>query len=263
MNSTNTKLTKNALFIHSVATVTRSMLEDAQSMRQKDPSLFIMAHVAETHDVELRARKMFGGSSIEVLKVHNLLNKHTLLVHGGNLSDHDKELVKQSGATIVHCRSSNIAVGDGTADICELIRRWNIPVCIATDGYVTSGTMDVLDEARKCYEHMCLTSSNEACLSPQEMLDMITVNAAQALGLGCLVGSIEQGKRADLVLVKPLEGEQNLTNSLFRGDYEIYGVVVSGKLLVHNNKLMVGDEQKILTDYAHAVATVRTQITTQ
>jgi len=186
------------------------------------------------------------------------------VVHGSNMSDHDKELVKQSGATVAHCLSSNMTVGDGTSDICELAGKWNIPICIATDGYVTSGTMDVLEEARRCYRYLRTQSGEYKRLYSQDVLDMITCNAAKALGLEDIVGSIEQGKRADLVLFKKVGNGQDPVDNLISGKMsEIVGVVVAGTLVVHNNKLTHEDEQKIATDYADAIAAVQNDISTR
>lgn len=101
-SSADLALTRPALFIHSLATVTANMLRDAQNLRLADPSLFLMAHVAETQDVETRANSLFRGTSIETLHKFGLLNLNTLLIHGSNMTKSDKELIRKSGATLLN-----------------------------------------------------------------------------------------------------------------------------------------------------------------
>lgn len=249
-------LTRPALFVHSLATVTSDMLRDAQNLRLADPSLFLMVHVAETHGVEARANSLFGGTSIETLHKFGLLNLNTLLIHGSNMTKSDKELVRKSGATLAHCLSSNLAVGDGTANIAELTKESGVQVCIATDGYATSKTYDVLEEARRCYKYHTNNSTKHE-LTCQDYLDMITCKAAHAIGFSNSIGSIEPGKRADLVLLKIKNNERDVVCSIIEGgEIEIAGVVIGGTLTVWNSALVCADEEKINSDYVEAIRAV-------
>lgn len=95
---------------------------------------------------------------------------------------------------------------------------------------------------------------------------MITCNAAHATGFSNSIGSIESGKRADIVLLKIKNNELDVdvVRSIIEGgDVEIAGVVIGGALTVWNNALMCTDEEKINSDYVEAIRAVKRDLANQ
>lgn len=253
-------LTRPALFIHSLGTVTEEILSIARDLKKKHGDLLIMAHVAETKKVEAEAKKRFDLTSVQTLQKYGLLDEQSLLVHGNNLSLGDIPLIRHAGASLVHCLSSNLRVADNVADIRSLMQR-GIPVSIATDGVTTAGTFSVLSEARRCYLYHN-KSREKQNISAQETLDMITINPARALGMPDVIGSIESGKKADFVFLRaPLYSTSQVINDLLSDDSMVVeGVMAGGKKLLWNNKPLIEREKEIVDTFFRVVENVRADI---
>ncbi len=217
-----------------------------------------MAHVAETRKVESKTNEEFGMSSVSVLKKYNLLNNRTLLIHGNNLLKEDMELIRKSGAYIIHCLSSNLSTADGTVDLTQM-KIEQIPACIATDGFVTSGTFSVLSEARKSFLFHNKNSAATPIVSSQEIFDMITINPARVLGIQKKAGSIEVGKRADLVFFKCDSASiQDPINYLIeKTSLDVDSVIVGGKKILWRQKFQSLDDAKINENYLKVIAQVK------
>lgn len=257
----NPHFSRPAIFIHSLGTVSETMLKEAQRLKSRDRDLIVMAHVGETAKVEARAKNQFDLSSVEALARYDLLDAKTLLIHGNHLSPRDKTLIKQSAASVVHCLSSNLSTADKVADVADLMRL-NIPVCIATDGMATSGTFSVLSEARNCRAYHNDRAGSEL-LTAQKALDMITLDPAQALGLSAERGSIVPRKNADLIFFKKEKQFTYETPSdiLLNLPEQPDHVMVGGKWLIRDKNVLSLDEQRIEMDFARTVEAVRRDLT--
>lgn len=257
----NRLITHTALFIHSLGTVSDEILSRTRDLRKRYTSLLIMVHVAETKKVEVEAKKRFGLTSVQTLQKYDLLNERTLLVHGNNLSPEDVSLICHSKSPLVHCLSSNLRVADNTADIWSLMQK-GIPVSIATDGAATAGTFSVLSEARRCYSYHNRFHGEEHCIPAQEILDMITINPAKALGMSAEIGSIEPTKKADIIFLRKNSFAVNQpANHLLMDDSIIVeGVIIGGKQLLWKNELLIRGESEITTNFFSVIEKVKSDI---
>jgi 5-methylthioadenosine/S-adenosylhomocysteine deaminase len=182
-------------------------------------ALPISIHVAETHDevslflrgegplaVVRRAVRLPAPdpkrTPLRYLDECGLLGPRTLLIHGVHLSDSDLDIIAQRGCALVTCPTSNAKLGSGIARVGAWHRR-KIPVCIATDSPASGESFDLFEEMRRfVLLQRALTGETEG-LSAEDVLQMVTVNPAKALGMQDLVGSIRNGLSADFVLVDP------------------------------------------------------------
>lgn len=250
--------TRPALFIHSLATVSKEMLLVAGRIKKNHPNLPIMVHVAETKQTELAVKRRFKQTSVQTLSTYNLLDKHTLLIHANNLSQKDTVTIKDAGASIIHCLSSNLRVADNTPNIKALMNA-GIPVSIATDGVATAGTFSMLGEAQRCYRYHNGLQLNNHHVSAQAIFDMITINPARVLGISKEVGSIEPNKRADLVLFKKESYYQNTSihQLLLNDALTVAMVILNGKIIITQNKFIANKEDAIVRAYQHVVDRVQ------
>lgn len=213
-----------AIFIHSLDTTDASLLKEVSRLSSKNSKMRIMIHVGETAHSVQRVKERYGKGEINVLDEFGLLGHQTLLVHGNHLSDDDLSKIAVKGSSLAHCLSSNMSTADKTLDLDSALMR-GINVTVATDGVVTGSDFSVLREAGTAYRyHNRFLQSGG--IPAQTFLDMITTNAASALGLQENVGSLEVGKGADLVLIEPPLG-------LKRGSIE--------HLLHYSNLIRVSD----------------------
>ena len=155
--------------------------------------LHVSETVAENDDVAKRYQK----SPVEVLESSGMLSRHVVYGHGVHLSDHDLELTKGAGAAIAHCPGSNMKLGSGLIDLSRL-HQAGITVGLGTDGCSSSNDLDMW-QAMRMAAHVQAITSSPARVSASNIFAAATRDAAKALMIDHLVGSVEVGKRADLI----------------------------------------------------------------
>lgn len=135
---------------------------------------------------------ILGTTPVSYLDSLRLLDPSCLLIHAVHLSEEDLEIVAKSGARIAHCPRSNAHLGVGRAPL-KAIRDHNIPVGLGTDSLASNDSLSLWDEIRFAHQ------AHSGLLSPPEWVSMATIEGAQALGLDGEIGTLESGKRADLI----------------------------------------------------------------
>lgn len=208
-------------------------------------------HVAETQaeiDMELASR---GLRHIEWLQSLGALGPDVQLVHSVWLTDDELDLIQQSGAVVVHCPVSNMYLASGVARVPEMRRR-GIPVALATDGPGSNNNQDMMEVLKTtCLLHK-VNSLNAMILLPEDALWMACRGGATAFGQPDLIGSLEVGKKADVVLVdlntplampvhKPVSA---LVYNLAARDVDT--VIVDGRVLMRGKRMVVVDEAALL-----------------
>ena len=252
-----TKLSYPALFIHSLNTIDLALIKNVKEILNIYPETRLILHVMETKKQEREIINKFRKSSIEFLYQRGLLTDKTILIHGNWIKNADIKLVKKCRASIVHCLSSNLKVADKTLNLNKIIKN-EIKSCIATDGLITSGTFSVLDEAKKCFVYHNINQKNS--ISFQKIFDMITIDAAKVLGLENIIGSIEKGKKADIVFIKKEIADENVIKMIINGKHEIYGVILDGKLKMWDKRMLMIDEKKIISKFRTLTKRIKEEI---
>jgi len=195
-------------------------------------------------------RALKGRDEIQYFDEVGILAGDLRIAHGVWLTGDHLERLSRCRFSVVHCPSSNLKLGSGLADVVG-IRRAGIPVGLATDGAACSNSLDALAEIRLAALLQQLRNG-PGSLSGLEALRMATSEGARALGLGAEIGSIEPGKRADLLVLR------GATLGLFAGpasdphDRVVYGatrsavrhVLVDGRPLVEDGRLTRIDRQE-------------------
>ena len=186
-----------AVTVRFAPTSTEAQLEMAGALCRADPSLYMQTHVAENRD-ELRwVAELFpqARSYLDVYASHGLLNPRSVLAHGIWLDDADRALLRDSGAQIAHCPSSNLFLGSGLFDW-HRAQREGVAVSVASD--VGGGTsLSMLRTLAEGYKVQAMAGHR---LSAWTALHGATRGAAVALGLGDEIGGLEVGQTADLCL---------------------------------------------------------------
>lgn len=155
-------------------------------------NLPFITHCAEGFDKETQ-------SAIKRLEKVKCLDDHDVLVHCIGFSDEDIKKVQKVGATIVWCPGSNMYMFNVTCKIRKILEA-KINVCIGTDS-THSGTANILEEIRWAREMYSKMYGEE--ISPEMLFKLVTINPARAFRMQHKIGSIEIGKLADLLLIKP------------------------------------------------------------
>jgi 5-methylthioadenosine/S-adenosylhomocysteine deaminase len=129
------------------------------------------------------------------------LGPDMLIVHAVQVNSDDIATLADSGSAVAHCPRSNLQLRCGRAPVAEM-KDAGISVGLGTDSLASNDSLDMFAEMRAAVEVSGARGGREASLRPGTVLRMATLDGAQALGWGHLVGSLEMGKRADVVVVR-------------------------------------------------------------
>ena len=214
--------------------------------------LLIHTHGAEQLEEVRRVREATGLGSLEYLHKLGLAGPRLRLAHAVHLAPAERDLLSESGTHVLHCPSSNLKLGSGVAPIGEYLER-HVPVSVGADGAACNNNLDALREARLA-ALLQKPLFGPAALPARQALELITISAARALGLEQFIGSLEPGKRADLVeidLERPhsLPGGDPFSRIIYsaeRGD--IVRVFFDGEVVVENGTVLFCDPAEVEAD---------------
>ncbi len=159
----------------------------------------IHTHASENPGEVALVRQRFGKDNIFVLDELGLLGDHTCIAHCIHLSPEERHLLAARGAHVCHCPSSNLKLASGIASIPELVAA-GVSVALGADGAPCNNNLDGFLELRLA-ALLHKPRSGPRTLPAPEVVRMATLGGARALGLAEQVGSLELGKRADMIAV--------------------------------------------------------------
>jgi 5-methylthioadenosine/S-adenosylhomocysteine deaminase len=157
-------------------------------------------HLSETLSEVEDWRKTHGMPVIPWVKKQGLFDAHVLAAHCVHVDEGEMRTLRNAGAGVSHNPSSNLKLGSGVAPVTKMLDL-GLTVGIGTDGAASNNDLDMFEEIRLTALLAKGTTGNPTALPAQQALLMATRMGAAALGLGEVTGSIEPGKRADLILV--------------------------------------------------------------
>ncbi len=158
-------------------------------------------HVHESrHEVE-ESLKLHGMRPLARLHRLGLVNPGLIAVHAIHLDASDIALLATEGASVAHNPTSNMKLASGDAPIAELLDQ-GVNLGLGTDGAASNNRLDILQEMRHAALLGKLTANDAAVLDAHSLLRMATLGGAHGMGMGHLIGSIEQGKLADLCAIR-------------------------------------------------------------
>jgi len=216
-------------------------------------SLGITMHFAEVKEDVLQIRNEFNMSPAEYARYIQLLGPNTLLTHVIQVEDKDIQIIADSDSKIVHCPSSNMKLGSGFARIPEMLNR-GITVAIGTDGAMCNNSYDMIWEMKLAALIQMGYHGNPKIISAEEVLDMATTQGAKALSLEKQIGSIELGKKADIIIFDTKEpGWRPFYNPVSNLVYSVNGnsvetVIINGRIIMEKRELNTIDEKKLLKE---------------
>ena len=199
--------------IHGTYTVGPENLHAALKVSD-DYNALINIHAAETRAEQATIQERFGKRVIEHMSAKGILTPRTILAHCVHLNDVEIDLIRQKGAHISHNPASNLKLGSGIAPIPTYLQA-EIPVGLGTDGAVSGNDLDMWKAIRLAAVLHNGANEDALAVSAEQAVMMATRTGAQMLGLGDEVGSLETGKRADIILLNP---DQLHSIPVFRSD---------------------------------------------
>ncbi len=237
---------------HSTYLCAPELLKKAAATARENKSPIVI-HLAETENETALIKEKYGTTPVKFLADLGVLGPDLIACHCIHITEKDIQLLKKFDVKIAHCPESNMKLGSGTAPVPELIKQ-GICVSLGTDGCASNNDLDLfleMDTAAKL--HKVFTMNPEA-INAETALKMATINGAATLGLDKITGSLEVGKKADIIVVdnsKPhmipmYNPYSQLVYSANGGD--VSATIIDGNLVMKDRKILTMDIRKIMND---------------
>lgn len=241
-----------AIAPHAPYTVSPDHLKEAHAFAKRY-EVPLLIHVGENEDEVNAIRKKHGCTPVAYLDGLGVLDERVLAAHAVWTNGDDFKILAARKVGVAHCPQSNMKLASGTAPVPAMVKA-GVNVGLGTDGAASNNLLDMFREMDMAAKLHKLATKNAAALPAREALELATIRGARALGREKDLGSLEPGKLSDLILVRmdaphqaPLHNVQSqLVYATLGSDVET--VIVHGKLLMENRKLLTLDEPAILAE---------------
>lgn len=235
---------------HAVYSTTKGFLEKLIEVGH-DKNMMMHTHIQESRKEVADCINEHGKSPTEYLNDIGLFDLPTIAAHCVHTSEKDREILAKKNVSVANNPGSNLKLANGFAQVDEMIKA-GVNVALGTDGSASNNNLNMFEEMNLAA--LVNKGVNEDALSiPATMaVKMATINGAKALGIDNEVGTIEKGKRADLILIdidKPHYYPRfNLVASLAYSaqSSDVETVIVDGKILMEDYQLTNIDVEKVI-----------------
>ncbi len=222
----------------------------AAARKNKNP---IVIHLAETEEETALIKEKYGTTPVKFLADLGILGPDLIACHCIHITEEDIQLLKKFDVKIAHCPESNMKLGSGIAPVPELIKR-GICVSLGTDGCASNNDLDLFLEMDTTAKLHKIFTMNPEAINAETALKMATINGAVTLGLNKITGSLEVGKKADIIVIdtsKPhmvpmYNPYSHLVYSANGSD--VSATIIDGNLVMKDRKILKMNLWKIMDD---------------
>ncbi|MGQ9630985.1 MAG: 5'-deoxyadenosine deaminase [bacterium] len=245
-----------------VLSCTEELLKEVGELAKKY-GVGIHSHASENRkEAELMERKR-GARNILYFDELGLTGPSLRLAHCIWLNPQEMDVLARTGTKVLHCPSANLKLASGAAKVPEMIAR-GIDVSLGADGAACNNNLDMFVEMRLC-ALIQKPTYGPTSMRAGTVLEMATLGGAKALGLEGAIGSIEEGKRADVIVIdlnslhnQPSWGSDVISRLVYSaraGDVET--VIVDGNILMRDRVLTHIDEERLIQECNTSIRRVR------
>lgn len=214
--------------------------------------LLVHTHASENREEIALVQRLTGMSNLDYLASTGLATDRLCAAHCVWATDAEQGMMAERGVKVMHCPGSNLKLGSGIAPVVDMRRR-GITVSLGADGAACNNNLDMFQEMRLAATLQAVRYAPGA-LTARDALWMATREGARTLGLEHEIGSIEAGKRADLVLLQPaplhtapdLEPYSSIVYGMRASD--VRATWVDGACLVRDGQLVRDDEKALVAE---------------
>lgn len=231
---------------------TKKLLERVGTLAH-DRGVMIHTHASENRNECAIVENQTGLRNVIYLDSVGISGQHVVLAHCVHLDEAEFQTLLQTKTNVAHCPSSNLKLGSGIAEISKMLDR-GISVSLGADGAACNNRLDMFTEMRS----MALLQKalyGPEVLPAKQALSVATLGGARALGLESDIGSLEAGKRADVIVVNlnslhSMPHAKDLVSALvYSGQAsDVESVVIDGKIVMKDRKLLTVDEESVIAE---------------
>jgi 5-methylthioadenosine/S-adenosylhomocysteine deaminase len=225
----------------------------------------LIMHVSETESEVKQIKERYGKTPVKHLADLGVLTPNLVACHCVILKDEDINLLRQYDVKVAHNPESNMKLASGIAPIPELLKK-GICVSIGTDGCASNNNLDMfleMDTAAKLHK---VSTGDPTVMDAKTVLKMCTIDSARALGLSESIGSLEPGKKADLIIIDT--NKPHLTPMYHPESHLVYAakgsdvdsVIINGKIVMEDRELKFMDIETIMDNVRNIAAEICAKI---
>jgi 5-methylthioadenosine/S-adenosylhomocysteine deaminase len=235
---------------HSLFTCSPDLLLSANEMAARH-NVPLIIHVAETLRELEEIKQRYGVKPIEHMDSLGLLGPHLIAAHCVHLDEADLTIMAQNGAKIIHNPESNMKLASGVAPVPQMLSH-GIKVGLGTDGCASNNDLDLFTEMDMAAKLHKIQAMDPTVMDAVTVLRMATIEGARALGLDNITGSLEVGKKADVIVVDT--NRPHLTPMYNPYSHIVYSAtgtdvshsIINGRLVMEDRRLLTIDLNEIM-----------------
>jgi 5-methylthioadenosine/S-adenosylhomocysteine deaminase len=242
-------------------TLDEATLKQVRSVADREGAPVII-HLSETADEHKVAAEKYKTTPTQFLESIGFWGERTLAAHAVHVTPEDVAILARRKIGVSHNPESNMKLASGTAPVLGM-QRAGVTVGLGTDGAASNNDLDMFEAMRQAAFLHKLTSGDPRALPADLAIRMATIDGARALGMADRLGSLEPGKRADLIVVSMRSARQTplydpLSHLVYatRGD-DVRDVVVNGRIVMRDRRVLTLNEKAVLDAAAAWAAKVR------
>ncbi|MGH9942159.1 MAG: amidohydrolase family protein [Pyrinomonadaceae bacterium] len=248
----NHPLVTPAIAPHAPYTVSEAHLRNIAEFARRT-GVPVVTHIAETKKEVADVTRDHGASPVQYLARIGFLNERVIAAHTVHVTPEEIALLKRFGVGAVHNPQSNMKLASGVAPVPEMLRA-DLDLGLGTDGAASNNDLSMWEEMDTAAKLHKLASGDPRILTAEQALEMATIRGARALHLEREIGSLEEGKRADLIVVDLDSLNQtplyNIYSQLVYATKatNVRTAVIEGRIVMRDRRLLTLDEEAIKRD---------------
>ena len=242
---------------HSMYTLDAGSLKAARALADRT-HVPVLIHLSETADEGKTSEAAHQASPTRYLETLGFWGPRTIAAHGVWLSPDDMAILGKHQVSVSHNPESNMKLASGAAKVVAM-QQAGLVVALGTDGAASNNDLDMFEAMRQAAFLAKLQTGDPRAVPARKALEMATIDGARALGMDREIGSLEAGKRADVIAVSMTSPRQTpmydpLSHLVYvtRGD-DVRTTIVNGRVLMRDRKVLTLDQPRVLNE-ARALA---------
>jgi len=237
---------------HTPYTCSEKILRKVKEIAERH-NIPIIIHLAETEAEIQEMKDIYGKSPIEYLNDLKILGPNLIAAHCVHLNKKDLELLKNNDVKVVHNPECNMKLASGISPVPEML---NMGICVAlgTDGSASNNNLDLFQEMDTAAKLHKISKMDPSVMDAVTVVKMATIYGAKALGMEKIIGSLEVGKKADIIVLDTNKPHLvPLYNPFYSIVYSAIGAdviysIINGKVVMREKELVTLDIERIIKD---------------
>ena len=211
----------------------------------------LIIHLAETENELLQAKEIYGKRPVEHLYSLDILSPRLIASHCVHINDEDISLLSQNMVKVIHNPESNMKLASGIAPVPDMLSS-GITIGLGTDGCASNNDLDLFSEMDTTAKLHKINNMDTTVMDALTVLRMATIEGAKALGIANITGSLEKGKRADIIIIDsnkphlvPLYNPYSHLVYSAKGS-DVSHTIINGRLVMAERRLLTMDMDDII-----------------